>query len=67
MKYEMEHCPFCGKRNAEVKRSANWGHFVSCRNCHAVGPSAGSRDGAVAGWNRRVEAEQPKLDFGGAE
>lgn len=56
-------CPFCGKRDAQVKHSPRWGWFVSCR-CAAVGPSAGSKQGAIDAWNRRPEPEQPSL-FGG--
>ena len=55
-----EACPFCGKRNNQVKHSGRWGWFVSCQ-CAAVGPSAGSKQGAIDAWNRRVEPEQPSL------
>ena len=60
MRYDLEACPFCGKRDAQIKHSSNWGWFVSCQ-CHAVGPSTGSKDGAIKAWNTRVEAEQGRL------
>ena len=57
-------CPFCGKRNAQVKHSGRWGYFVSC-SCTAVGPGRGGRDGAVDAWNTRMKPEQAMLDLGG--
>ena len=56
-------CPFCGREQARPKSSARWGWFVSCP-CHATGPSAGSREGAIRAWNTRVEPLQGRL-FGG--
>ena len=58
-----EHCPFCGRRDAqEVAHSARWGYFVRCV-CHAVGPSSGSRQGAIDGWNNRPEPMQGRLEL----
>ena len=53
-------CPFCGGDRQTVKSSGRWGWFVSCE-CAAVGPSAGSRDGAIKAWNTRREPKQPTL------
>ena len=55
-----EACPFCGKRDAQVKHSRNWGYFVSC-SCTAVGPGRGSRQGAIDAWNNRPEPVQGRL------
>ena len=61
-KYDFEFCPFCGKTGTqEVRNSAKWGWFVRCRHCKAVGPSAGSKEGAVAAYNTRPGAEQGRL------
>ena len=57
-----EACPFCGRVDRlEIKSSKNWGHFVRCANCKAVGSSAGSREGAIAAWNNRPEPIQGRL------
>ena len=47
-------CPFCGAK-ATVK---DWGSIVEmrCRSCGVFGPSASTRQGAIAKWNRRTEA-----------
>lgn len=60
MKDRFEACPFCGKRDAVVKSSRNWGYFVSCK-CTAVGPGRNTKDGAIAAWNTRVEPIQGRL------
>lgn len=61
---ETQECPFCGGSDVLVKHSGRWGWFVSCQACHAVGPSAGTRDVAVRRWNKRRGPVQPSL-FGG--
>lgn len=56
-----EACPFCGRRDMqEVAHSPRWGYFVRC-TCHAVGPSMGSRQGAIDAWNTRPEPKQGRL------
>jgi Lar family restriction alleviation protein len=55
-------CPFCGSDDLRVKSSGRWGWFVSCK-CAAVGPSAGSREGAIERWNTRVEPVQGRLQI----
>ena len=56
-----EACPFCGRVGAqEVAHSQMWGYFVRCA-CRAVGPSSGSYQGAVDGWNTRPEPVQGRL------
>lgn len=60
MKRDYEPCPFCGKRKAQVKQSRNWGWFVACQ-CNATGTPAGSKEGAIANWNRRPLPEQERL------
>ena len=56
-----EACPFCGRVGAqEVSHSPRWGYFVRCA-CHAVGPSSGSRQGAIDRWNERPEPVQGRL------
>ena len=53
-------CPFCGRQDAVVKSSRNWGYFVSC-SCTAVGPGRNTRQGAIEAWNNRAEPEQGRL------
>lgn len=57
---ELKPCPFCGGNAQKVKSSGRWGWFVSC-SCAAVGPSADSKEEAIAAWNRRVEPKQGRL------
>lgn len=57
---DYEACPFCGRRDAEVKHSPRWGYFVSC-SCTAVGPGKASRDGAIEAWNHREAPIQGRL------
>ena len=54
---ELKPCPFCGGTEQRVKSSGRWGWFVSCRCC-AVGPSATSKDEAIAAWNNRADDER---------
>lgn len=57
-----EVCPFCGRTDAlEAASSGRWGHFVRCNRCHAAGPNAGSRQGAIDKWNERPEPVQGRL------
>lgn len=58
----IEPCPFCGGSEQRIKSSRRWGWFVSC-SCAAVGPSAGSRDGAIVAWNMRSEPKQARLEL----
>ena len=51
---KLSRCPFCGGTEQRVKSSGRWGWFVSCRCC-AVGPSATSKDEAIAAWNHRAD------------
>ena len=60
MRDDLEPCPFCGVRNAVPRSSGRWGWFVSCA-CNAVGPNAGSREGAIKAWNTRRPPSQPSL------
>lgn len=60
---QYEHCPFCGKNDATVKHSPRWGWFVACA-CKATGTPAGSKEGAIANWNRRAEPAQERLELG---
>lgn len=59
---ELKPCPFCGSYKQRVKSSGRWGWFVSCE-CAAVGPSAESRESAIARWNRREEPRQTRLEL----
>lgn len=61
---DLKPCPFCGGRNQRVKSSGRWGYFVSCACC-AVGPSAQSREDAIAAWNTRKQPEQEQLSLEG--
>lgn len=61
---ELKPCPFCGKERLRVKSSLRWGYFVACNHCAAVGPSSGTREGAIEKWNDRKEPEQGRLELG---
>ena len=57
---ELQPCPFCGGTRLTEKQSTRWGYFISC-SCHAVGPSARSKESAAHAWNTRVEQFQTRL------
>lgn len=47
-------CPFCGVTAATVYRQ--YVSYVRCWRCGACGPTDDRGVGAIAAWNRRVEA-----------
>lgn len=54
----LDHCPFCGGRNAMVQRmrftrggQIQIMYTVYCPDCQAHGPLAESEDAAADGWN----------------
>ncbi|WP_370852209.1 Lar family restriction alleviation protein [Megasphaera elsdenii] len=54
----LDHCPFCGGRNALVQRmrftrggQIQIMYTVYCPDCQAHGPLAESEDAAADGWN----------------
>ena len=62
MKLSKLPCPFCGENearldhgggNVDVRR-----YHVQCEECHAMGPEAGSADGAVIAWNQVAPAPE---------
>lgn len=46
-------CPFCGEPRRIHVDHMGLVFWVACRVCHAMGPSAGSREEAIALWNGR--------------
>jgi Lar family restriction alleviation protein len=70
---ELLPCPFCGGEailkcicNVSAHATDDW--WVSCKNCRVERPStkkteiAGSREQAIASWNRRAGTWQPLPD-----
>lgn len=52
---ELEPCPFCGSGSVYVEQIGGGGYFnICCCNCLANVPLSGSRETAVAAWNRRA-------------
>lgn len=56
---QLERCPFCGSREADLidsgpgnNQAAAW---VCCRKCGATGPGSNFRDQAVKKWNERAD------------
>lgn len=49
-------CPFCGERDRHYLAGKAGAMRVRCLACHAEGPSAEDREGAVALWNNRRRA-----------
>lgn len=53
MKYIIQPCPFCEGEMTELITDENDNHAVYCGDCHATGPTAGSKEAAVNAWNER--------------
>lgn len=55
-------CPFCGNTNVEVARTNANACWICCDDetgCGAEAPSAKTRKGAIANWNRRQNRVLP--------
>ena len=50
MSQKIKPCPFCGSEDTDCNS-----HFVSCNDCHAIGPEEPlpDRDWVIQRWNRR--------------
>ena len=60
-KRDYEPCPWCGRRDMELRHSLQWGCFVRCPHCNAVGPNKNTPEGAKAAWDRRAEPLQGRM------
>lgn len=59
MTEKLKPCPFCGSRSVQVEQIGSGGYFnACCCNCLANVPLSGSRETAVAAWNRRTNAKE---------
>jgi Lar family restriction alleviation protein len=58
-------CPFCGSRRTPPDLDGDasaW--IVVCPDCGGAGPSAASKDDAIAAWNSRVIIVPAPESFG---
>lgn len=63
MSGEIKPCPFCGGKgvnmsvmyNPQLAEAMKPAYSVVCRKCGAKGPARSTEDGAIDGWNTRME------------
>ncbi len=56
---ELKPCPFCGYKGTEILSEVLWwgggmSYWVRCGDCYSAGATEGTRDDAIASWNRRT-------------
>jgi Lar family restriction alleviation protein len=59
---ELSPCPFCGSKKMEYVTELSGGggklYAVLCAECFSSGAGYGSKNEAIAAWNRRAENKE---------
>ena len=61
METELKPCPFCGTRNAHLRKNIHHFYYVLCEKdgCYVRTDGHLNEEAAIETWNRRAEDGEP--------